>query len=152
MDLEKLFSVTTATHCATQRSYMVVGRARISTSRPLNEGDTVVVYRRSEGELHAREEAEFNDGRFTVETHKLPEGMGFDPLKLEGNRSKEAAWERLRYAYVLQQQFVPDQTALVWRVDLGMFRHELIRLRALADINRVEIEKLKAEIERLKNG
>lgn len=56
--------------------------------------------------------------------------IGSDPMKI--GSTKEQAIERVREAYVRQQPIVPDQTALVWRWDIGRLLMEYTRLSALA--------------------
>ena len=52
-------------HVARGSDYVEVGRARVQAStRRIEEDDTVVVYRGKHGKLYAREEGEFEDGRF----------------------------------------------------------------------------------------
>ncbi len=52
-------------HVARGSDYIEVGRAKVQNSLQLiDEGDTVVVYRGTEGQLWARHEDEFEDGRF----------------------------------------------------------------------------------------
>jgi hypothetical protein len=65
------------------------------------------------------------------EERELPD-IGPDPMKTDGAR--EGWEERLKQAYVIQQKGVPDQTALVWRFDLGQMRYALIRNRAMAEL------------------
>ena len=56
-----------------------------------------------------------------------------NPMKCRDSGQVDA---RLTEAYVRQQAFVPDQSALVWRADLGRWKSELLRLRALVDLLR----------------
>ena len=52
-------------HVARGSDYVEVGRAKVQNSLQLiDEGDTIVVYRGADGKLWAREEGEFEDGRF----------------------------------------------------------------------------------------
>ena len=52
-------------HAKRGTEYVEVGRAKVQASiRQIEDGDTVVVYQSTEGALHAREEGEFEDGRF----------------------------------------------------------------------------------------
>lgn len=63
----------------------------------------------------------------------LPD-IGEDPMK--GPRVEdryEASRLRLREAYVRQQRGVPDQTALVWRYDLGTLLEMAIRLKSILE-------------------
>lgn len=58
--------------------------------------------------------------------------IGKDPLKYrdEVKGGVEGAMERLGQASAVQQKGVPDQTALVWRIDLDRIRCELIVMTA----------------------
>lgn len=58
--------------------------------------------------------------------------IGKDPLKYrdEVKGGVEGAMERLGQACAVQQKGVPDQTALVWRIDLDRIRCELIVMTA----------------------
>jgi len=63
--------------------------------------------------------------------------IGVDPM--QGPREEyrgEPAIARLRTAYVTQQAIVPNQTALVWRADLGFALQELTRLYAWQETQR----------------
>lgn len=53
-------------HRKNQRTYRVLLGARLSKSiaRPLEEGDTLVIYTDELGNCHARLHEEFHDGRF----------------------------------------------------------------------------------------
>ena len=55
-------------HTSRKTSYVVVGRAHVQTSKPLNDYDELVVYRGEDGKLWARRLDEFNDGRFRLES------------------------------------------------------------------------------------
>lgn len=60
--------------------------------------------------------------------------IGIDPMKDERPVDRyEAAIARVREAYVKQQEQVPNQTALVWRHDIGTLLEMAIRLRSLLD-------------------
>lgn len=144
IDLQNLFSPVTAQHRASLGSYMVLGTGRIQSSVPLDDMMSVVIYRKGD-ELWARREAEFYE-RFEIQQHPMPEGLGRDPMQ-DGDRGLEAAEARLRLAYTLQQPFAPDQTALVWRVDLGAIRRDLLRQRTLAEMYAAENAKLKVFIQ-----
>ena len=55
--------------------------------------------------------------------------IGPDPLQVRdapGRGCVEASLERVRAAHCKQQEGVPDQTALVWRIDLMRLTGELI--------------------------
>jgi len=57
-----------------------------------------------------------------VEKERQFPDIGPDPLKLNGEERKKAAdetYSRLTKAHTVQQKGVPDQTALVWRIDLS---------------------------------
>lgn len=58
--------------------------------------------------------------------------IGPDPLKLDGEERVRYGGEyvaRLTAAHTIQQPGVPDQTALVWRIDLSRVLSELIQTR-----------------------
>ena len=44
--------------------YEEIGRAELQAAMDLIEGDTLVIYRGEDGKLWARQEDEFEDGRF----------------------------------------------------------------------------------------
>lgn len=58
--------------------------------------------------------------------------IGPDPFQQPNEyRTVEKAHARLRAAYALQQPIVPNQTALVWRDDIGRVHMRLVQLEAL---------------------
>jgi hypothetical protein len=58
--------------------------------------------------------------------------IGPDPFQQPNEyRTVEKAHARLRQAYALQQPIVPNQTALVWRDDIGRVHMRLVQLEAL---------------------
>ncbi|WP_010218877.1 hypothetical protein [Sphingomonas sp. PAMC 26621] len=65
-----------------------------------------------------------------VERMAFPD-IGPDPMKGD-QRTTEEAVARVREAYVKQQAGVPDQTALVWRWDIGVILSENTRLASRA--------------------
>ncbi len=77
--------------------------------------------------------AAMRDGadRGMVELVALPD-IGPDPMKGDRSNRIEQATARVREAYVKQQAGVPDQTALVWRWDIGALLSEITHLTALA--------------------
>lgn len=52
-------------HLKRGSTYVEIGRATVQASTgPIVEGDTVVMYRGTDGRVWARKESEFEDGRF----------------------------------------------------------------------------------------
>jgi hypothetical protein len=52
-------------HIKRQSTYSILGEAEVQSSRPIHEGDSVVVYQAdTDGSLWVRPPVEFNDGRF----------------------------------------------------------------------------------------
>ena len=50
--------------------YQEIARGRVQAStRPLQEGDVVVIYRGADAKYHVRLDEEFEDGRFEEEFH-----------------------------------------------------------------------------------
>lgn len=82
---------------------------------------------------------------------KFPD-IGKDPLKFSGevDRSIDAVRTRLSKAVGLQQKEVPDQTALVWRVDLSQLDSEYIWRNAQRQGLEKQIAALESERDQLK--
>ena len=61
-----------ATHLKRLSEYIVLGHARIQTNSPLNDYDNVVVYQSAaDGNIWARPQSEFFDGRFVIKGTEL---------------------------------------------------------------------------------
>ncbi len=83
--------------------------------------------------FNLRENKEHTDCERTMSEREFP-NIGQDPLQFKGtlieNRVyRNKAKERLKKARDIQQLGVPDQTALVWRVDLMQLFDEIAVLR-----------------------
>ncbi len=66
------------------------------------------------------------------EDSNMEQDIGPDPLKLNGQERtayQRLYKKRLRDALTIQQKNVPNQTALVWRADLGQLFSELAILQ-----------------------
>jgi len=74
----------------------------------------------------------------------LPD-IGVDPCQspVAGYNREEAAIARLCLARDIQQKDVPDQTALVWRIDISRLHGAFILARARAGILEAELKRLK---------
>lgn len=59
---------------------------------------------------------------------KFPD-IGQDPCQMRGDK-ENGSYDRLSLAHCIQQPLVPDQTALVWRIDLSRITGELCWRRA----------------------
>lgn len=70
----------------------------------------------------------------------------YPPLMVKPGDNRAGADARLVESYVRQQKFVPDQTALVWRMDLGNWSGELVWRRAAQDALRSINTRLEAEL------
>lgn len=73
--------------------------------------------------------------------------IGPDPLANRDtvDQSTDAARARLQHACDIQQKEVPDQTALVWRIDINRVTGDLVWRTAQATSFQSQIEKLKSE-------
>lgn len=60
-------------HVKRGTAYIVQGEADVQASKPINEGDKVVVYRSVTGQLIIRPVEEFDDGRFVAYGTKGPQ-------------------------------------------------------------------------------
>lgn len=75
------------------------GKYQQATAEPPEDGDLVVVYRDSDGNLYCRQAWEFDDGRF----ERVPRAANSQPIESDGWRDMESApkdgtWVLLRYA------------------------------------------------------
>lgn len=57
-------------HLKRKTLYCVIGIASLQTSKPIEEGSILTIYRDADGRLWARPHGEFNDGRFAALTEK----------------------------------------------------------------------------------
>ncbi|MER2635178.1 MAG: hypothetical protein ABTQ30_15130 [Rhizobiaceae bacterium] len=64
MQYEHLALVRTFRHVKRGSCYREIARAELQASRPLREGDTLVVYAGDDGKVWCRLDIEFDDGRF----------------------------------------------------------------------------------------
>lgn len=74
--------------------------------------------------------------------HKWPD-IGQDPLQMEKRDSFEESFARLKSGLNKQQAGVPDQTALVWRVDISRVSDEVILQRARGESFMSTMERVK---------
>lgn len=99
-----------------------------------------------EAELARNEEA-IRALRRRIPAQVLGKVMGFyPPLMVDPMQNRTGHEARLFQSYCVQQKFVPDQTALVWRADLLGWQHELWRLRARSTSLRQRLDAASAEL------
>ncbi|MFW6002276.1 MAG: hypothetical protein ACOCQD_02965 [archaeon] len=55
-----------ARHKKRGTNYLVIGEAEVQSSKPIKEGDKVVIYVDNNGKKWARPSSEFYDGRFDI--------------------------------------------------------------------------------------
>jgi len=72
--------------------------------------------------------------------------IGQDPLKMEKRDGFEESFVRLKSGLNIQQKGVPDQTALVWRIDISRVSDEVIIQTGRAEFRLKQVEQLKAEL------
>lgn len=111
-----------------------IARARVLVERPDMPLERVSAFRHMEKlqrlvNVQTMLLEAFND--------KLQRPEGADPFKDESDNAFEASLKRLTDAYCVQQPLpVPDQMALVWRIDIGRLRAKWIHLNAFFEDRR----------------
>lgn len=90
---------------------------------------------------HAKQVAAIFERPVGVDPCARPDGP-FDP-----DAAKRGSYERLRNAFCLQQPSpVPDQMALVWRVDLMRMQNDLLHKQAFFDLHTRKRKEAVAEV------
>lgn len=94
------------------------------------------------GEYHAATLIEQQQKEIAVLKKALD--IGIDPLKHDDwktYRSTEAMKERIMNAMSIQQEGIPDQTALVWRIDISQLHSEHTQQSTYIKAQQKELEK-----------
>ena len=143
MDWSSLFSVGEAVHLKRGGKYRVFGSITVQSTEPVKDNEELILYMDPDGKVFGRPYAEMYDGRFHITPSLVPDELTWNPNQDQAGFAVANSVGRLEHAGVLQQLFVPDQLALVWRIDilraLGRMQSLQVRAESLQD-RLVELE------------